>query len=73
MGKPTNTRQRVLAYLTSYKDMHGFSPTMAEIAEHIGVSTTSIFYHLRKLEDAGTIEVERTQRGFARHGRMNIR
>lgn len=51
-----NTRDRIVAFVTSYITLHGYSPTVREICDGCGVSSTSVVaYHLALLEGAGRI------------------
>ena len=51
-------RDKMLAFIIGYKKQHdGNSPTYREIMQATGVSSTStVAYHLERLEVAGVIE-----------------
>jgi len=57
MSKPLPERQqRVLDYIKHHIATHGFPPTVREIGEAIGVSSTSLVsYYLKRLEEGGYI------------------
>ena len=58
------TRQvDVLRYVRDFREEHAIAPTLAEIAEHFGVSKITIHEHLDQLEGKGAI---RRARGRAR-------
>lgn len=51
------TRERILGYIVSYIEEHKIPPTLREISEGVGISTTSVTtYHLQRLEKDGLIE-----------------
>lgn len=53
------TRQRMMAYIMLYFDHHGYAPSYREIADGIGMkSTSSIYHHLKILFDEGKIETD---------------
>ena len=48
--------QRAVIEIQRYTAEHGFSPTIREIAQALGlVSASAADYHLRRLEDKGVI------------------
>ena len=50
------TAQKCLAYIQSYTAAYGFPPTIREIADAVGVASTStVEHHLRELECTGHI------------------
>lgn len=57
MSDPTSTREAVFDYIVQFKRGHnGIAPTVREITEGVGISTTSLTnYHLGKLFDDGRI------------------
>lgn len=58
------TQEAINRYVRQYRDVHPYSPTMAEIAHGCGISSTSVVsYNLRKLEREGLLRVHR---GIAR-------
>lgn len=53
----TSRQQQVLDFIGSYHRVHGYSPTMREIAAHIGVSSTNgVNDHLKALARKGYVE-----------------
>ena len=65
-GVGNSTRERIYAFLVAYKREHdGNTPTKREIAEGCCVSTSSVNYHLIRLEIANRIHV-------SGQGRSNI-
>ena len=54
--RPCPTRERLLQYLILYRENHGYSPSIREMAAAVGVrSTCTISQHLTCLEDEGLI------------------
>lgn len=55
-----NSRQRkvaILAYVASYRNKNGFSPTIREIGEAVGLaSTSSVCSQIRALEKLGLLK-----------------
>lgn len=49
--------ERVLEYLRSYSQAHGYMPNYAEIAKALGMVKSQVFYHVHKLEAEGKIEL----------------
>lgn len=55
----TDRHKRILAYLDSYQKKAGYPPSIREIGEHTGVSSTSVVnYYLDQLEEAEYIARE---------------
>jgi repressor LexA len=49
--------QKILAYLKKFQDEAGYSPSIRQIGESIGVNSTSLVdYYLKQLENYGYIE-----------------
>lgn len=64
---PQNKRQRkILAFIGKKLDNQGYPPTIREIGNAVGITSTSVVnYHLNKLKDAGFIERDdRVSRGL---------
>jgi len=56
--------RQILNFLIEYYNEHGRSPTVREIQDALGISSTSVVkYHLKHLKDAGRIDYPR---GLAR-------
>ena len=64
--KITTPRARLLEFIKAYTSKTGRSPTIREMGEGAGISSTSVVhYHLKALESVGLIERERnTIRGI---------
>ena len=64
---PENERQRkILAFIGKQLGDHGYPPTIREIGNAVGITSTSVVnYHLNKLKDSGYIERDdRVSRGL---------
>lgn len=64
--QPLSGRQNdVLTFIRSYRVKHGISPTLREISEIMGISTTSVHEHMQVLVSKGhLIRTEGVSRGF---------
>ena len=50
-------RDAILKYIAAYRGQHGFPPTVREIAQGVGLrSTSTVAYYLRDLEESGQLE-----------------
>ena len=58
-GDPMTERQRlVLSFIVKHRAEHGFSPTIREIGQHLGIrSTNGVNDHLRALAKRGLIQL----------------
>ena len=45
----TKRQKEVLAYITDYRETHGISPTLKEIADHLDVSKITVHEHVKAL------------------------
>lgn len=52
---PTARQKQVVAFLKTYCDANGFSPTVREIGDHLGVEVNAVSGHLKALERKGLI------------------
>ena len=53
-----NNREKVLAFLIEFVRQHGYSPSIREIGQAVGLKSPSTVYnHLRRLEEEGRIAV----------------
>ena len=53
---------RILAFVRSYAGDHGYPPSVREIAEAVGLASTSaVHHHLTKLEEAGKLHKAATR------------
>ncbi len=60
MTKRAETREKILEFIGSFRESHGYAPTVREIAAACGVASTSVVqYHLVNLEKAGLIAKEK--------------
>lgn len=51
-------REQILMYCRMYQDMHGFGPSIAEIASGVQLaSKTAVRHHLLALQEDGKIEM----------------
>jgi repressor LexA len=48
-------KDKILAFLRSFIAEHGYSPTVREIAEAVGLSTSGTYHHLEALRAEGAI------------------
>ncbi|MCK6471158.1 MAG: transcriptional repressor LexA [Planctomycetes bacterium] len=55
----TPKQLQILRLIFNYQKSHGFSPTYAELAKDLGVSTITVFEHLEALERKGAIRRRR--------------
>jgi repressor LexA len=52
-----NYREKILNYIVSYIQNHGYSPSNREIGAGVGLkSVSSVSYHLKSLFDLGILE-----------------
>ena len=57
MPKKTLVRDRILAFIISYQDEHGFSPSMREIANGVGLTSVgSVHRHIEILKSKGILQ-----------------
>ncbi len=47
---PTPKQLRILVAIRDFRVQHGYSPTMQELADQLGVSKVTIFEHVEALE-----------------------
>ncbi len=56
----SETRERVLQFIRTFREKKGYAPTVREIAEGCRISSPSVVqYHLNSLEDEGSISRDR--------------
>ena len=52
-------RNKILQYIVTYIQEHGYSPSVREIGEGIGLNSTStVQYHLNRLFELGELETD---------------
>ena len=55
----SNRHKKIIKFLTEFQENSGYSPSIREIGESIGVKSTSLVdYYLKQLEDMGYISRE---------------
>jgi repressor LexA len=58
IGRLTRRQRALLTFAVDYADQHGYPPTIREIGEAIGLtSTSSVHYQLGVLHDLGHLRV----------------
>ncbi len=71
----TERQQKVLDFITRFTQTHGYSPTVRDIAAHLGVSSPSgVSRHLESLEKKGWLKKTGASRGIVltSHGGQSI-
>ncbi len=59
MTAPNHSEAQVRDFISQYLRQHGYAPSVREIKRAIGFkSTSTVHYHLRKLEKAGSLRRE---------------
>ena len=54
MARTTDKRERILEYITQFTRENGYSPSVREICEGVGLaSTATVHYHLNALRQEG--------------------
>ena len=64
MKTVTPRQMDILRFLRDYRDRHGYSPTMQEIGDYLGLSKVTVFEHVGALVKKGLLR---------RHGRHKAR
>ena len=63
MARTSDKQQKILEYLRAYYAEYSYSPSVREIAEAVGLkSTSSVHYHLSALKEAGKIDMNANQK-----------
>ncbi|MDP1712923.1 MAG: hypothetical protein Q8K86_10765 [Candidatus Nanopelagicaceae bacterium] len=57
----TPKQRRVALFIKKYNAKHGYAPTLRETAKEMGVSTVTIFEHLRALARKGAVRIQKHQ------------
>lgn len=61
----TETQRAIFAFIVEYVDQHGYPPTVREIGESFGRSTSYVARHLRVLQSHDAIDLTtRVARGI---------
>ena len=56
MARTTTKRQEIMDFLTDFVRRNGYSPSVREICEGVGLqSTATVHYHLKALRDSGVL------------------
>jgi len=56
MPRATSTRETILAFIKTFRQQNGYSPSVREVADQCGIKSPSVVqYHLNHLEQAGLI------------------
>ena len=48
-------REKIVAFIRAFIAEHGYSPTVREMAEAVGLSTSGVFHHLEALRAEGIV------------------
>ena len=60
LANTSQTRERILSFISDFRETKGYAPTVREIAQGCGVTSPSVVhYHLNRLELAGLITKEK--------------
>lgn len=59
-----NRPDEIESYISDYRREHGFSPTVQEIAEGLGITKSTVHFHLKNMEKAGRIISQGGRRGY---------
>lgn len=58
----SGTRERILSFISAFRQERGFAPTVKEIAESCNITSLSVVqYHLDRLERSGVISREKNK------------
>jgi repressor LexA len=55
MQTVTPRQLEILRYIRRFRDRHGYSPTMQEIGDHLGLTKVTVFEHVGALERKGLL------------------
>ncbi len=74
MARTSNKRQEILAYVKNYFKENGYAPSVRDIKDGVGLSSTaSVHYHLKALAESGELSIDPTKnRAIRRPDRMGI-
>lgn len=59
MREPTDKQMQVVNFIRSYRDQHGYPPSLTDIGTFLGLSKSTVFAHLAACERKGLIEIDR--------------
>lgn len=57
MAQGDARRRQLVKFLAEYIKKNGYSPSIMEIAEYMGLTKTAIAYHLKKLQEDGQVSM----------------
>src|SRR5579863_2507912 len=74
IGKPATLRQQsILQAIADFKSEHGYPPSVREIGERVGLSSSSTIHaHLKALERRGLISRDPTKPCAMRSGALPV-
>ena len=55
MVSGASTRDRIVDFIRDFIAGHGYSPTVREVAEAVGLSSSGAYHHLESLRDEGVL------------------
>lgn len=70
-AEPSPVQARIIKYIALYRGAHGYSPTLQEIADHLGRTKVTVLEHIRALRRKGLVSMQK--RHFARQLRLTGR
>lgn len=59
-----NRPDEIESYISDYRREHGFSPTVKEIADGLGITKSTVHFHLKNMEKVGRIISQGGRRGY---------
>lgn len=59
MREATKKQLELVNFVRSFRDQHGYPPTLTEIGQYLGIGKSTVFAHLAACERKGLIEVDR--------------
>lgn len=60
----SNRQDEIEAFLSDYRRQRGVPPTMQEIANYCGLNKSTVYKHLKKMEQSGRIISQGGKRGY---------
>lgn len=62
LGEPSKKQAEILQFVTDFRKKKGYAPSLAEIAEHFGVSVPTVHQHISYLRKKNLITTEKGKR-----------
>lgn len=62
IGKPSKRQAEILDFIGSFRKRRGYAPSLAEIAEHFGVSVPTVHQHVAYLRQKNLLTSEKGKR-----------